>query len=267
MNLQEYIFNSKEIIEKIEAGIDSIKLAFLAKSLDIEISKVLELFEKENIVIDDNPNTIISSDLFRQILLKEPEISTSPKNLRDLLLTSKDVLEKLEQTDEFIKVIFLCKKFEMGIRSVTTLLKLEGIKCESRPTAKIRTQLLKQIIDSPNVKKSTDRLLEIKAEILVTSNRSEVNFKSVVLNQYLRNERIREYAKLRANGLCELCEKPAPFNDKYGNPFLETHHINYLSKGGQDTIENVAAICPNCHRKIHNLNLQSDIEKLKIKRN
>lgn len=33
--------------------------------------------------------------------------------------------------------------------------------------------------------------------------------------------------------------------------FLETHHIIPLSKGGADTIYNVAAICPNHHREAH----------------
>lgn len=75
-----------------------------------------------------------------------------------------------------------------------------------------------------------------------------------------------EYAKIRANGICELCAKPAPFEDKFGIPFLETHHIIFLSKGGTDTVDNVAAICPNCHRKIHNLNLEEDVKKLLSKR-
>jgi len=70
---------------------------------------------------------------------------------------------------------------------------------------------------------------------------------------------------LRAEGICELCENKAPFFDKYGNPFLETHHVEYLSKGGKDSIENVVALCPNCHRRIHNLKLESDIDFLKQK--
>ena len=45
----------------------------------------------------------------------------------------------------------------------------------------------------------------------------------------------------------------APFNDKKGRPFLESHHIRWLSEGGADSIDNVAALCPNCHRKMHEL--------------
>ena len=35
---------------------------------------------------------------------------------------------------------------------------------------------------------------------------------------------------------------------------METHHIEWLSKGGSDTIDNTVALCPNCHKKMHILN-------------
>ena len=57
---------------------------------------------------------------------------------------------------------------------------------------------------------------------------------------------------LRAKGKCEVCEKKAPFirlKDK--TPYLEVHHKIRLADGGEDTVENAIAICPNCHRKEH----------------
>ena len=79
---------------------------------------------------------------------------------------------------------------------------------------------------------------------------------------YTRNPYVTELAKRRAKGYCQLCNNPAPFADKDGNPYLETHHVVWLSQGGEDTIENTVALCPNCHRKLHVLALQSDIDKL-----
>ena len=79
---------------------------------------------------------------------------------------------------------------------------------------------------------------------------------------YERDPDIVEYAKRRANGFCELCGKKLDFLDKDGRPFLETHHVVWLSKGGEDTIENTVAICPNCHRQMHVKNDLSDIERL-----
>ncbi|PAB61355.1 HNH endonuclease [Anaeromicrobium sediminis] len=86
--------------------------------------------------------------------------------------------------------------------------------------------------------------------------------RTVSTTTYERNVYVSELAKRRANGICQLCEEAAPFIDKKGRPYLETHHIIWLSKGGEDTIENTAALCPNCHRKMHSLNLEEDVEKL-----
>ena len=56
----------------------------------------------------------------------------------------------------------------------------------------------------------------------------------------------------RANGICEKCKQKAPFVRKKDNtPYLEVHHIKQLSEGGDDSIENAIAVCPNCHRELH----------------
>ena len=68
---------------------------------------------------------------------------------------------------------------------------------------------------------------------------------------YARNPEISTYAKRRAKGVCDLCNQKASFKDKNGNPYLESHHVEWLSEGGIDTIDNVVALCPNCHRKMH----------------
>ena len=81
----------------------------------------------------------------------------------------------------------------------------------------------------------------------------------VTCTQPDRNEDVSEYAKVKANGICQLCETPAPFKDNNNDPFLEAHHIIWLSKGGLDTIENTVALCPNCHRKMHIINERQDI--------
>ncbi|MCK9580294.1 MAG: HNH endonuclease [Methanoregula sp.] len=72
-------------------------------------------------------------------------------------------------------------------------------------------------------------------------------------------------AKQRANGICRLCLRPGPFTGPDGEPWLDTHHIVPLDKGGTDTSENIVALCPNCHRKMHVLNLPVDVAVLKKK--
>lgn len=83
--------------------------------------------------------------------------------------------------------------------------------------------------------------------------------RSVNTTETVRDPFVSEYIKRLANGKCELCRQPAPFKDKNGKPYLETHHIVWLSKGGADSIENAVALCPNCHRKMHVLNDPSDV--------
>jgi 5-methylcytosine-specific restriction protein A len=71
-----------------------------------------------------------------------------------------------------------------------------------------------------------------------------------------------EEALRHANGLCQLCGLPAPFTGHDGQPYLELHHIVPLDEGGLHAAGNLAALCPNCHRKMHVLNLQADVTRL-----
>ena len=55
-----------------------------------------------------------------------------------------------------------------------------------------------------------------------------------------------------ADGKCERCGKEAPFIAALdGTPYLEIHYIEEIAAGGEDTVENTMALCPNCHREIH----------------
>jgi len=69
---------------------------------------------------------------------------------------------------------------------------------------------------------------------------------------YKRNPDVIVEVLLRANGFCERCTKQAPFKRaKDGTPYLEVHHKEQLSNGGEDNVENAIALCPNCHREAH----------------
>ena len=68
---------------------------------------------------------------------------------------------------------------------------------------------------------------------------------------YERADVVKEFAKAAADGVCQGCLEPAPFVDQDREPFLEVHHLTRRSDGGADDPENVIAICPNCHRRVH----------------
>ncbi|MBO1077247.1 HNH endonuclease [Roseomonas marmotae] len=72
-----------------------------------------------------------------------------------------------------------------------------------------------------------------------------------IATYFRRAAAVRDYARARANGVCECCDQPAPFTSASGEPFLEVHHLHRLSDGGPDKLDAVAAICPNCHREMH----------------
>jgi 5-methylcytosine-specific restriction endonuclease McrA len=67
-----------------------------------------------------------------------------------------------------------------------------------------------------------------------------------------RNPDVVAEVLFRAKGICQNCNKPAPFKRRSdGTPYLEVHHVVPLSNGGEDKIENAVALCPNCHRERH----------------
>lgn len=66
-----------------------------------------------------------------------------------------------------------------------------------------------------------------------------------------RSASVRSYVLKRANGVCESCDKPAPFQRSNGEPYLEPHHTRRLADGGPDHPRWVGAACPACHREIH----------------
>lgn len=68
---------------------------------------------------------------------------------------------------------------------------------------------------------------------------------------YRRSEVVKKYALRVADGVCQGCGDEAPFLDSDGEPFLEVHHLHRRSDGGADHPDNVIALCPNCHRRVH----------------
>ena len=109
---------------------------------------------------------------------------------------------------------------------------------------------------------SKPSLKKLKAELAEFDNKHPKR----TLTEVERTERsalVAKYVKERAGGICQLCNKPAPFYNKTGEPYLECHHIVWLAKGGSDEVRNAVALCPNCHRKMHALNEPGDVERLK----
>lgn len=80
--------------------------------------------------------------------------------------------------------------------------------------------------------------------------KAEVSY--VLVKGFIRNRDVVAETLERADGVCQSCGLPAPFKRKSNDQaYLEVHHKKPLAEGGEDTLENAIALCPNCHRKAH----------------
>jgi 5-methylcytosine-specific restriction enzyme A len=96
-------------------------------------------------------------------------------------------------------------------------------------------------------KLSLEELAEVASR--TASRDAPTKIRKVITHQ--RSEAVKILALRRAKGICEGCGNPAPFIDTRSKPFLEVHHLHRRADGGPDLPPNVVAICPNCHRRVH----------------
>lgn len=85
-------------------------------------------------------------------------------------------------------------------------------------------------------------------------------------SSYDRLAEVIDYVLNQAAGHCEGCGCPAPFCNDYGEPWLEVHHVRPLAEGGPDSADNAAAVCPNCHRRLHHASDRVQYRKEVIKK-
>lgn len=99
-----------------------------------------------------------------------------------------------------------------------------------------------------------------QAKILSSKKRQEILSKSnpnptkttIIQTVFNRNQYVITEVLEKAKGICARCKKTAPFvRDNDNSPYLEVHHKKPLAEGGDDTVENAIALCPNCHRQAH----------------
>ena len=64
----------------------------------------------------------------------------------------------------------------------------------------------------------------------------------------------------RYSGRCQLCAFDSPV--VYGTTSAESHHIVYLSRGGEDNLVNMVLLCPNHHTVVHKTEATFDYAQL-----
>lgn len=108
-------------------------------------------------------------------------------------------------------------------------------------------------LQSEENKLSKAKSLSQKERLEILSNSNKKPSQTIVKQTvFIRNQLVVAEVLYRANGHCEKCNSAAPFlRDLDNTPYLEVHHKMTLADGGDDTVENAIALCPNCHRKAH----------------
>lgn len=64
----------------------------------------------------------------------------------------------------------------------------------------------------------------------------------------------------RYDGKCQICLYD-PL-DRYGRQVSHAHHIQWLSRGGEDKLRNLVLVCPNHHAAIHQVDAPFDFADL-----
>jgi len=90
--------------------------------------------------------------------------------------------------------------------------------------------------------------------------------KTVERSAFVRNPYVVAAAIHRAKNACEMPGCSAElFERDDGSAYLEVHHVIPLGEKGADSLDNVAALCPRCHREQHH-SKDRDILRKKLKR-
>lgn len=150
---------------------------------------------------------------------------------------------------------------------ITSCIKIEnGTPVKERTQAGRFSYIYPFVIDSTTNTLFSNQLLEKELEVNVSDRKKLTQEKllerlynaqklpekiQIVSIGFKRNPSVVAYVLKRASGICELCKSPAPFKKQDGTPYLEVHHWTPLADGGEDTIQNAAALCPNCHKQAH----------------
>lgn len=81
--------------------------------------------------------------------------------------------------------------------------------------------------------------------------------------EFERNAAVVAYVRKRAGDGCEMpgCDTTL-FRKADGTVYIEVHHVDPLSEGGDDSVENAAGLCPNCHRAQHYAENKTELREL-----
>lgn len=86
--------------------------------------------------------------------------------------------------------------------------------------------------------------------------------------KFARNTKVALEALEKANFTCEIDPSHTTFIGKFGTPYVEAHHLIPFSQQDHDrnvdVVENIVALCPVCHRRVHFAEPQTRLSTLEL---
>jgi hypothetical protein len=101
-----------------------------------------------------------------------------------------------------------------------------------------------------NTRDDVDRTKHALDDLTSSSDAGFGDRALTVRQEYLRDPKIRQRVIDFSNGKCEYCQKPG-FMKLNGERYLEAHHVISLANNGDDSVDNLIALCPEHHREAH----------------
>ena len=155
-------------------------------------------------------------------------------------------LAKGESTDSFFVMLEKLRKLTSEQEVLTEPTETE--KTNSDDASVIDT--IPNNTGSPDTAKDTANSIDVSTLV-----RSEGSQRQALCTRYERDPKLREACAQRDKWTCVICGRN--FEDKYGDigkDFIHVHHIEAISSRGGEynaTLDDVCAVCPNCHAMLH----------------
>ena len=189
-----------------------------------------------------------------------PAVSIAKKVSTELALPS--IPREGTDREKFYPILFLGRNtgsghFEWQLRPEL----VEALEEKFPSLLEISIEMMYQQEEAKAASLSKEELLKKAAEI----HNGPADTYTTKTQLRRRNALLVLAAKAKANGVCQLCGTVLDFNDGTGKPYLEVHHIIPLADDGPDELNNMTALCPNCHRKMHVVCADEDVTILQEK--
>lgn len=212
-----------------------------------KIEKILpKNYSEQKKVIFESLEWINEEHSYDYVASQDPDFK-----FKSFILYMKDLKLLNLNVDNMLTLTEISQKFVEESIIPDELLDLEDLINKIQDGSTKDAELLNLIVKKRS-KQLTDALSRENSILL-----KEINLRALNNIQYdnagkrKRNKFISELAKLKANYLCQVTNKPT-FKMPNGDNYVEAHHlIEFSRENGPDIVENLLILGPEKHRLVH----------------